>query len=203
MNEDTNINEYVKKLPQPVQNLLNEGVWEERVNEISKKYSLTPEQSVTLSNIVLLILTFITPPEEIKQTVMEDLGISDLLSEQICSDLETRVFEYAAKKIEEGNKKTSIQTTSLELKPVNLPMVEKNEPVRVIPPFQNEVLDKQTPSSNIGVPRYADNVSSVSVGKNFSSNSGSIIDQKMNNVTPGITEAPKKYDKDPYREELG
>lgn len=209
MNDSNKINEYLEKLPKSVQDFIYSYVWEDRVSEISKKYSLNQEQNESLSNIVLLALTLIINPHTIKDVIVEDLSVSDLLAEQISSDLESRVFEYALKQIE-GESRVSDRTTSneklmssgtqLELKPDNLPVVEANEPLRVNPvptftpkpAFQNEVLDKQTP---IGVPRYAEEVPKTPAVN-------PILEKKLGGNV-GNNSAPIKYERDPYREPLG
>jgi hypothetical protein len=223
MNDDTNITEYIKSLPQSLQNLLSEGVWEERVNEISKKYSLTPEQSGALSNIVLLTLTFISPPEEMKQNITGDLGISDLLSEQVSSDLETRVFEYAAKQLNVVQKQQAPAPKQTEAPKLDLPVKmepkvlsvpENFLPIESKPRMENDALDKQlnprpAVGTSIGVPRYAEGSMLNSTPTNFKPTEsmgtvGNIIDKKINSVTTGITTppAPIKYQRDPYREPL-
>jgi hypothetical protein len=207
--DDSIILKQVSSLPKSVQDFIYSYVWEDRVSEISKKYSLNQEQNESLSNIVLLALTMVIEPSTIKEVIVEDLSVSDLLAEQISSDLESRVFEYALKQIE-GDSKTSDRTTSneklmssgtqLELKPDNLPVVEANEPLRVNlvssfvptkPAFQNEVLDKQAP---IGVPRYAEEVPKTPTVN-------PILEKKLGGNV-GSNSAPIKYEKDPYREPI-
>ena len=100
MNENFDTKEYLKTLPKPIQDFVSSGNWEVRVNEISKKYSLDANQSEDLLNIVLLTLILITRPEDMKQTITQDLNISGLLVDQIVSDLESRVFEYITKQME-------------------------------------------------------------------------------------------------------
>ncbi len=194
--------EYIKNLPKSVQNIVYNSDWEKKTVEIGKKYGLSDEQIDIIANYVVLVLVGLEKPEEFLSKIVSDLNISRLLAEQIVEDLENRVFDYALKQIE-GDNKVSDRTvsnerlmsagTQLELKPDNLPVVEVNEPLRVIPVpkpvFQNEVLDKQIP---IGVPRYAETTKPNFINP--------VIEKKINAITS--SPAPVKYEKDPYREPL-
>ena len=93
------IPEYVKNLPQAVQDLIFDGTWEERTGEVAKKYSLNPTQTDNLINTVLFVLIGLEKPETFLSTIMTDIGISQLLAEQIMGDLEGRVFEYALSRV--------------------------------------------------------------------------------------------------------
>jgi hypothetical protein len=103
--QSTNI-EYVKTLPKEVQNLIFNGLWEQRITEIAKKYSLTQLQTDTLIDEVLLILIGLEAPGILVDTLMQELNISRLLAEQITNDLEIRVFEYALNFIQDKQKKS-------------------------------------------------------------------------------------------------
>ncbi len=72
----------------------------ERVREIARKYSLTPDQIDKLENKVLSSLLGLETPEDFLGSLINDLNLSDVLAEQIMSDLDTRVFDYALKTIE-------------------------------------------------------------------------------------------------------
>ncbi len=167
--------EYVKNLPQAVQDLVFDGVWEDRTEEISKKYSLNDAQTDALINTTLFVLIGLQQPETFLETIIKDLGISRLLAEQIVSDLETRVFEYALKQVE-GQKskveskiadntevsKSTLDTKVTEVKPANLPMIEpgeiahSNPPPRYIPtseyPVRNNDPQKESVSNGTGKP---------------------------------------------------
>jgi hypothetical protein len=136
MDNQTQMPEYVTKLPQAVQDFVYDGAWEERTTEIAKKYSLGPGQTDALANIVVLVLIGLEKPETFLDTIIADVGISRLLAEQIMEDIEKRVFEYALKEIENKNlSKTTFDvkfpqaknSNVPEIKPTILPMVEKGE----------------------------------------------------------------------------
>ena len=145
--------EYVKNLPKPVQDMILAGVWSGIVGEIAKKYSLSPTQSDILTNNIVFVLTGLDTPETFLGLITSELGISRLLSEQIIQDLENRVFKYAvtfamgrsegrntsneirSTKPEEPKNmprtvldiKQSQATKTPEVRPVNLPAIEKGE----------------------------------------------------------------------------
>jgi hypothetical protein len=136
MNSQFNKEEYIQDLPKEVQNFLQDGEWENRVTEVAKKYELKENQSEKLKDEVSLLLIGIDNPDQFTEEIKKNLNISEILSEQIISDLENRVFDYGLKYIESKQKKNSeIKTPGPtpisklpEIKPVNLPTVEKNTP---------------------------------------------------------------------------
>ncbi|MBI4155923.1 MAG: hypothetical protein HY507_01685 [Candidatus Zambryskibacteria bacterium] len=228
-----NTQEFIKNLPQAVQDLVFDGEWEKRVTEIAKKYSLGPGQTDTLINNVLFVLIGLDTPDTFTSLMTSELGISKLLAGQIIEDLENRVFEYALGVIEnkqqkltpikskiqisnfQSNPKSESQKVTVEqsnnvfanikaevkktdgaishvpyvpeVRPANLPVVEKGEPVRINKP------KIEAGSENIEIRQKSEN----------------IIDSKLNNVVKSvkeekvISEIPaKKYGVDPYREPI-
>lgn len=103
-NQDISL-EYIKNLPQAVKDVVYDGIWEERTDEIAKKYSLNDTQTDSLVNNVLYILTGLLNPDDFLETIITELNVSRLLAEQIMEDLEVRVFEYAFRSIENKEKK--------------------------------------------------------------------------------------------------
>lgn len=216
MDENKEINEYLEKLPKPVQDFVLSNVWLDKSNEIAKKYSLNPEQTESLSNAVLLVLTMVIDPKDFNKILVEDLGVSELLTEQLVGEIETRIFDFAIKQIESKTSPTKPSSTQnndtplnlkneLEVRPNNFPSTTLNIPKEMIKPaFQNPVLDKQksTLSPDIGVPRYATGNSSSSPQINPVVNKVNIVDNKLNNTTGGSPSAASKYERDPYREPL-
>ncbi len=103
----------------------------ERVIEIAVKYGLDKNQENAL---VTLALSVISNPEEkglLQNNISQTLKISGLMAEQIVSDLEKRVFSQQVKLEKIPDKKPTenkpVETKIPEVKPTNLPMVEKNE----------------------------------------------------------------------------
>lgn len=140
MNEELlkNMPEYIRNLPKQVRDFVFDGVWEERTQEIAKKYSLSEKQTDDLINNVLYVLIGLLKPEDFLGTITVELSISGLLAEQIVEDLEVRVFEYALKTIQNQEKKgESIEKEGSddlpEVRPEITPLVEPQEKVRVRP----------------------------------------------------------------------
>ncbi len=150
MDEQTQkIETHIKNLPKEVQDFIAGNEWENRVNEISKKYGLDAKQSEALSNNTMLLLVGLSDPENLTKNIEEDLGVSSLLSEQIFEDLEKRVFDYAVKTLDkkpEIKNQTSTPVISKipEIRPENLPAQTIKSPV-TIKPEENKV----------GIPKYA------------------------------------------------
>ena len=132
----------LKNLPKAVQDFIYDGAWENRTSEIAKKYSLNTEQTDTLIDTTLYVLIGLERPETFLETIIIDLGISRLLAEQVATELDNRVFDYAIKQIENTISKekapnaaqikkpenSPVKTTPVpETRPNNLPMVEKGE----------------------------------------------------------------------------
>lgn len=222
MNEN-NINEYIKNLPEAVQDIVFDYVWEERTVEIGKKYGLKDDQVDQLANIVVLVLIGIEKPETFLQTVMADLGISNLLAEQILTDLENRVFDYALKEIESSNQQRPATAKVLEVKPDNLPAIEIGEVAHDTPPGPRVTPLEQKPLTSVQKPTYG--VPKFGMGQvepkvqviNMNQNkpvSPTVPESKPQgnvlNVPPEMQkkmgETPKmpttKYDSDPYREPI-
>ncbi|OHA94041.1 MAG: hypothetical protein A3H52_00010 [Candidatus Zambryskibacteria bacterium RIFCSPLOWO2_02_FULL_39_26] len=245
MNENNpNLPEYVKTLPKVLQDLIFNWPWEERIGEIAKKYSLNYNQTESLINNVLFVLIGLDKPEILQQTLVVELKISKLLTDQIVGDLENRVFEYAIKEIEgkgkiiskskfpmsnqgqnlndQTSKPESLARTVLdtalkpkvpEVKPANLPMVEKGEVVHVNKPqaqketFENRINYKPAPTTTsikpepvqrpVSVPRYDINNEEMPKSQFPMSNQNqnqndkkvdSIIENKLKGVTTGTPE---------------
>lgn len=145
----TDIIKYINNLPVNVQDVIYDSEWEQRITEITKKYSLNQEQTENLINLVLLVLVGIEKPETLMEKIILDLSISKLLAEQIINDLEKRVFDYALNMVENKTSKpsTTKPTTSTvpEIRPENLPMVEDENTVS-IPKYFSRVAPAPTPS---------------------------------------------------------
>lgn len=184
-----NMPEYVKNLPQPVQDLVFDGTWEDRTAEIAKKYSLTDTQTDALTNNVLFVLIGLDTPDTFLGSMVSELSVSKLLADQIVKDLENRVFDYALKFVENKEKKNQTATgpanieptltrktenetsKTPEIKPENLPMVEPGEIAHDIPPLS--ALPKAVENNEkISVPKYMPSYKPVSA-ENKNDTSGS------------------------------
>jgi len=132
------------------------GNWKNKVSEIAKKYSLNQSQTDKLVNTVTSVIYESKKSDSLVEIIIKDLGISRLLAEQIVSDLETRVFEYALKEVKSEKlkveskplvSKTVFDTKIPEVKPANLPMIEPGEIAHSNPPPRYIPTSEYKPSS--------------------------------------------------------
>src|SRR3989338_8060373 len=202
MNENNpNLPEYVKTLPKVLQDLIFNWPWEERIGEIAKKYSLNYNQTESLINGVLFVLIGLDKPETLQQTLVVELKISKLLTDQIVGDLENRVFEYAIKEIEGKGKIISKSKFPMSNQGQNLnDQTSKPESLArtvldtALKPKVPEVKPAHLPMSNQNQNQNDKKVDSI-------------IENKLKGVTTGtpektppVPDAPRKYAVDPYRE---
>ena len=149
------IPEYVKNLPQVVQDVVFQSAWESRTMEIAQKYTLNAGQTNALADKVLFILIGLDKPETFLEDIILELNISRLLAEQIMDDLNARVFEYAINIIESKERKVSAEKNNIEqiqtpeIRPDNLPMVEKNEASQVQNASTPRYVPTYKPVSNV------------------------------------------------------
>lgn len=85
------LSEYKNEIPRFA---FDDKTWTKRVGEIVLKYSLTPDQSTVLQNLILFVLIGVEDKSNFTQTVEKNLNISNLLAEQISKEIEVRVFQY-------------------------------------------------------------------------------------------------------------
>ena len=153
MNEltDKEIKDYLGNLPKGVLFAVQDKTWSKKVEEISTKYSLNDVQSTTLKNLVLFVIIGVEEGETFADSVEKELGISNLLAEQIIKDIDERVFQYIFNLISESPKENNQKIENVdenlpEVRPEITPMVEKGEgvqiktvpPVRLVETPQNE-----------------------------------------------------------------
>lgn len=219
-----NIDSYIKNLPQKVQDFVFDREWQDRVYEISKKYSLNEDQSENLADIVVLVLIGLQNPETFLDSIVKDLGVSRLLAEQIMEDIDKRVFDFAMKSVGslENNPPKSpskenvpfIKPLVPEIKPENLPMDSGN------PVEKHDILKTQADLSNtqpkkpeevqkpLSVPRFTavpienEEVPSESPETKKPED---MMSDKLKSVTTSSApkpETPKNYAVDPYREPI-
>ncbi len=190
--------ENLKKLPKPLQKLISEGVWEEKTKEIAQKYSLNENQTENFIDLVLFILLGVDEKKDLTEMIASEVETSNLLAEQLKNDVEKRVLEYAIKVIDDYDKGTSTEKTKIdnqkntkedlpEVRPEITPVVEKNEPVRVVEPVQRP----------ISVPRYT----GVPLEEDSEKTPEKSVPETPKQPEPVPTPV-KKYVVDPYREPL-
>lgn len=136
----SSIEEYAKYSPKELQKFVSDIVWLKRAGEISTKYSLTEEQTLTLQNLALFVIIGVEEPETFAESVEKELGISKLLTEQVVKDVDERVFQYAFNLLSESEKEIVVPEMSKvafdtdeeipEIRPEIVPMVERGEIAR-------------------------------------------------------------------------
>jgi hypothetical protein len=94
--------EYTESAPKNIKNIVADNIWPKRVAEIATKYSLTEDQTIILQNLILSVIIEVEQKENLVASLETELGISELLTEQIMKDLDERVFQYATDFIEKG-----------------------------------------------------------------------------------------------------
>jgi hypothetical protein len=206
----------LNELPKTTQDLLFGNVWEERTGEIAEKYSLNELQKDSLVNNVLFILISKAKKETLLETIVKDLGISQMLAEQIMEDLEMRVFEYALKTIQNQDKKggSSEKTDGdlPEIRPEITPVIEPEEKVRVrpIPVGFADTTPKPAPKPQIPGPELVQRPVSVPryTAVPMEENDATGVSQKTTapagapKTPEPVPEPVKKYAVDPYREPI-
>ncbi len=149
------IPEYVQSLPKKVQDVVLNNVWQDRTEEIAKKYSLNTQQTDSLIDLTLYILIGLDTPDVFLSNLTNELGISQLLAEQIINDLDTRVFQYALSIVEGADKNMGALP---EPRPDITPMIEEEEKLTVRPvpttPTQSSPTSPFATNNGLQTPRY-------------------------------------------------
>jgi len=203
--------DYVKNLPKAVQDLIFDGVWEERTAEIAKKYSLSDTQADSLINTVLLVMIGLEDPDTFLETIIADLGISRLLAEQINEDLETRVFEYALRTVEKKEEIMSKSKPQISNEVHGLPMSDigrkKPEPFQImartplgtepkVPEIKPEILpmiEEDPPSQGFSPLRQSESETSEARGEKVHINRPEAVQRPVE--VPRFTGAPIEEEK--------
>lgn len=179
-----------------------------RVAEIVGKYGLSTSQATVLENEVMSVIERDKNEKITSLDLVNLLNISNLLSEQIVFELESRVFERGVKITEkpEPSRYVVSETKQTAQQPESFGGTLNVPKEMMKPAMQNEALDKQRPSDSmvVGVPRYAteDIYKPATQATASTPATANMISNKLNNVTPTIKPIETKYVKDPYREAL-
>jgi hypothetical protein len=151
-NNSKNQTVYEDNLPKEVKDLISEGVWQERIEEIAKKYSLNESQTENLTDNVLFVITGIDTVDKFLETLSQELGISKILADQLTDDLEKRVFEYVLKKLDKNTEKKEDKVAEKKTTP----------PVSIIPEIRPETFPTKTEPPKIPVQPIFGSKSTVS-----------------------------------------
>lgn len=113
-NEQNQMQDYFKNLPNKLKDFIANGIWLDRSEEISFKYSLSEEQKEIFSNKILFILLGIENVNEFISNLSNELKISNLLAEQLADESDKRIFKLAVEFIE-SNEELPEKTLSSEV----------------------------------------------------------------------------------------
>jgi hypothetical protein len=116
------IKKYVDDLVPAAKTAVLSPEWRRRVGEIGQKYSLRPDQIESLEHEVFFVMVGIESDEDLPQNLEKEVGVSNIISGQIIDDVNTRVFQYIAKLVENGDKK-------IETSAINLAATPKQNPI--------------------------------------------------------------------------
>ncbi len=195
-------NQVFSKMPDKKMDLLVDN---DKISEVSEKYSLSEQQSNILPSLVNADI----------ESVSQKLGVSKLIAEQITLEMKKR---FSPMTTQENVIKTS---TLPEIKPDNLPAVEIGQESKPYSPVKSsEVVQKPYSVPRFGMKTLEPKVPVINLAQNMQN----MMDNKLNSITTNIppnipldmqkkdtpassqTTAPKlpptKYDADPYREPL-
>lgn len=180
--------EHIEKLPENIKKVIFSLPWEDRTREIAKKYSLTPEQTESLVDVVTCALVGLEKEAEMANHIISDLGISKLLTGQILLDLDKRVFDLVLNALDQNTKAAPAQEpaqTEPNIPPIPPQPTPSPTPVPT-PTTQTTSIPVQKP---VNVPRFNLNQEASAQPNN------------QTPKTPPQAETPK-YTVDPYREPL-
>ncbi|OHA92310.1 MAG: hypothetical protein A3J09_02430 [Candidatus Zambryskibacteria bacterium RIFCSPLOWO2_02_FULL_51_21] len=153
MNEqDKLIQEQFQKLPLALQKALGEIPWKSLVNEIARLHNLKPEQVESIETETMFILYGFESPDDYVSNMVRETGIAEDLAYVIANEVNEKIFKPVSVKVEEAGKQQPTSTSIPELKPENLPMVEKGEMVHEVPHVEAPNPKSQIPN-NIEIPK--------------------------------------------------
>lgn len=228
--EISSLIELIKKVPESTRKLLGATEWLRRIKEFSSKYSLTEEQTITLIVEILLVLAEATGSEDLAENIEEEVGVSQILAEQLAEETEERIFKWIKQEpvVKVGDATHTIITehaNSLDIPPVNLPgeVIEESSnswipnAVPATPEKNHSILQDQvnsffTPAATVAKvemrpePTVIPKTSFVPPAIQTPPKPQSFITNKLTQPTQpqqaAPIETPKIYTTDPYREPL-
>lgn len=150
------LKESLKDLPSHIREVIIHTPWQEKVDELALKYSLTEEQKSALFTEVLLVLTATTSEENLLENIKNEVGVSNILAEQLTEEIGDRIFSWVQKIYTEKEKMASESTfleNTLDIPPPNLPSEDlaeeapvlwtKQEPLAQLQETTHTILEEQ------------------------------------------------------------
>lgn len=205
------IKESLKDLPSHIREVVTHAPWQDRIEELALKYSLTEEQKSALFTEVLLVLTATTSEEELAESIENELGVSSILAEQLTEEIGERIFLWIQKLYTEKENATAKSISSentLDIPPANLPgeVIEDFGVVKSVP-LQDQVKDffapaqaqSTEPAAPVQMKPEPVVVSTPPPPMSFIANK---LTQPTRPESTTPVEIPKIYSADPYREPI-
>ena len=134
-NTTPELQQYINNLIPVVKQAVLSPEWKKRVGEIGQKYSLHLDQIGSLETEVLLVIVGMEPEEDLIENIKRELSISNILATQITEDVNTRVFQYIFKLMQ--NTEIPQSDKFVQQLPVQPPKKIESTPTT---PAQNEPL---------------------------------------------------------------
>ena len=224
------IKEYIDKLPPNFRKEVVSFGWQTKINEIGQKYSLKEDEQNMLFYETMFVMIGMEPEEEFANNIEKEVGISNLLANQLKTEIEERIFKPLAKKLSPQTEKMNVEetqdidrifinlndqnsTANINL-PKNLPTSEPNdswfEELVKKPKYETNQDDNETgtkqskPIENTNQNQIKAEPLMPEVQKPKLNNFGNFIDHKLNQNIKTEPEPQKTYIKnnDPYREPI-
>lgn len=130
MEIDKIIKEQVETAPPEIKKILVEGHWAAVVKEIAQKNNLSNEQIGFLENETLFILLGMELPSSFSENLKTNIGLEQTKAFEINKEVSEKIFKEI-----EHLLPTEVEVATPELKPENLPMVEKGETAHTVEPL--------------------------------------------------------------------
>ncbi len=178
---------HIEKLPENIKKVIFSLPWEDRTREIAKKYSLTPEQTESLVDVVTCTLVGLEKEAEMANHITNDLGISKLLTGQILLDLDKRVFDLVLSALDQ-NTKTTLAQEPTQTEPNIPPIPPKPTPPTPVSPPATQMTSAPV-QKPVNVPRF-----------NLNQEASAQPNIQTPKIPPQV-ETPR-YTSDPYREPI-
>lgn len=209
-NQTNTIKEYLTKLPPVARECILSDEWQKRSSEIADKYGLNQDQAEKLKYEILFVALGIEPEEDFVSNLTTEIGISELVAEQIASDTEKRLLSWVDK-IYINSKKEGSEEKPLSSKKEDgaftTEVPDYNPRPKVI---INNDLAVQSP---IAVPRFTavpldegDEAPDLMPLIRPKPNASGIMEAKLNSTIEKASATQenqaKKYTVDPYREPI-
>ena len=148
MNEtDKLIENQLKRLPENLQKAINAVPWKVSINGIALLNNLKVEQVEIIERETMFIIYGFENPEDYIVNMVREAQIDESIATKIAETANERIFKVISQKIDALEKQQpSVSVTSTpEIHPENLPMVEKGEVVHEVPHVEHSAVPPTTP----------------------------------------------------------